>query len=138
MNIVTMLHFGGFLVDVWLIIYVMSKNPGALPNRLCAFLIAAFAFWSLSYGLAGMAGTAEKAVFFINVGSIGSCLVPVVGLWCCLAITNQGHLLDRKVFLLGSGSHRIPAPRVAQPGGTVSKRLPPIASADRKLYIQVS
>jgi PAS domain S-box-containing protein len=102
MNIVTMLHFGGFLVDVWLIIYVMSKNPGALPNRLCAFLIAAFAFWSLSYGLAGMAGTAEKAVFFINVGSIGSCLVPVVGLWCCLAITNQGHLLDRKVFLLGS------------------------------------
>jgi PAS domain S-box-containing protein len=29
-------------------------------------------------------------------------LVPVAGLWCCLAITNQDHLLDSKAFLPGS------------------------------------
>ncbi len=102
MNIVTMLHFGSFLADVWLIIYVMSKSPEARLNRLCAFVVAAFAFWSLCYGLAGMASTADKALFFINVGSIGWCFVPVAGLWCCLALSNQDRFLDSKAFLLGS------------------------------------
>ncbi|MGA2367855.1 MAG: PAS domain S-box protein, partial [Dehalococcoidia bacterium] len=102
MNIVTMLHFGGFLVDVWLIIYVMSRSPDAKLNRLCALLVATFAFLSLCYGLAGMESTTDKALFFINVGSISWCFVPIVGLWCCLAIANQGHFLDSKAFVFGS------------------------------------
>ncbi|MGA9049337.1 MAG: HD domain-containing phosphohydrolase [Dehalococcoidia bacterium] len=102
MNIITMLHFGAFLADVWLITYVMSINPGARLNRLCALLVATFAFWSLCYGLAGMASTVDKALFFINVSSIGYCFAPIAGLWCILAISNQDNLLDSKVFLLGS------------------------------------
>jgi hypothetical protein len=102
MNIITMLHFGSFLANVWLIIYVMSKSPEARLNRLCALLVATVAFLSLCYGLAGMESTADKALFFINVGSIGWCFVPVASLWCCLALSNYDHFLDSKAFLLGS------------------------------------
>ncbi len=102
MNVITVMHFVSFLVYVWLIIYVMSKNPQVRLNLICAFLLILFAFWSLCYGLAGMAATAEHAMLFLNISSISLCFIPVAGLWFCLAITNQDRFIDNKAIMLAS------------------------------------
>jgi PAS domain S-box-containing protein len=99
MNIISVLHFSSFITNLLLITLVLSRKSGALLNRICAFLIATFAFWSLFSGLYTMAGTNEEATLLLNISSFGWCVTPVASLWFYLALANKDSLLKNKALI---------------------------------------
>jgi PAS domain S-box-containing protein len=102
MNVITILHFSAFLANGLLMIYILSKNPTAFINRLCAFLISLFALWSLAFAFGNMAHSQEEVMFFLNISAIAWCSFPVVCFWFYLALTNQEKILKNKMFILVS------------------------------------
>ena len=96
MNTITLSHFLSYIADILLIIVVISKNPNARTNHLCAFLIMTFSVWSLCYGLASMAHSSQEAMYFFNAGAIGWSIFPVAAVWFYLSLTNRDAMLKHK------------------------------------------
>ncbi|MHB8104149.1 MAG: PAS domain S-box protein [Dehalococcoidales bacterium] len=89
MSIISIVHLFAFIADVALIIIVISRNPKAQLNRLCALVTASFAVWSLGYCLTHTANTADIAMFWINISSIGWITFPVAGLYFYFALAGK-------------------------------------------------
>ena len=100
MSIITLSHFITYIVDILLIIAVISKNPGARINHLCAFLITIFSVCSLCCGMANMAHSSYEAMYFFNAGAIGLCAFPIAAIWFYLTLTNRDKILQRRAALI--------------------------------------
>ena len=99
MNIIAILHFSSFIANILLITLVLSRKPGALLNRVCALLIATFAFWSLFSGLYVTAGTSNEATLLLNISSIGWCFTPIASIWFYLALDAKERILKNRAFI---------------------------------------
>ncbi|GEM_PF-486608 len=99
MNSVTILHFGSFIAYILLIALVLGRRPGYILNRVCALLMATFAYWSLFSALFTMAGTSQQAMLYINISSLGWCFMPVGCLWFCLALDSRYDVLKNRAFI---------------------------------------
>lgn len=99
MNVITILHISSFIANALLIIFVLSRKPVALLNRVCALLVATFACWSIFASLHTMAATKEEAMLFLNLSSFGWCFTPVATLWFYLALNHKDHVIKNKAFI---------------------------------------
>jgi PAS domain S-box-containing protein len=98
-NVITILHFSSFIANALLIIFVLSRKPPALLNRVCAFLVATFAYWSFLIALYTMASSKEESMLYLNLSSLGWCFTPVAILWFYLALDKKDILLKNKAFM---------------------------------------
>ena len=102
MNILSICHFAACAADLMLIALLLGKRAEALVNRLCAMFIATFTIWSMFSGLALIASTAQDAMLFMNISSIGWCISPVIGAWFYLALAKEYKVLLNKGFIAAS------------------------------------
>ncbi|GEM_PF-1852631 len=100
MYIIPSLHFAAFLAEVLLIILVISRNPRAQLNMICALLVSSLAIWSFFYGLANIAHTESEALFFVNCASVGICSFPSLGLCFYLVFTQNGKILRNRLLTI--------------------------------------
>ncbi len=93
------IHFLAFIVYLGLIGFVLHKNPKAFLNRLCALALAPFAIWSLGFAFSHGAPSANEAMLWINVASLGWCSFPIFTLWFYLAFTKHQKVLKNRLFI---------------------------------------
>lgn len=99
-QLVTVLaHFLAFVIYLALIGFVLYKNPKARLNRLCALTLTPFAIWCLGLTFSHAAASADDAMFWMNVSSLGWCTFPIPALWFYLAFTRHKKLLKNRLLI---------------------------------------
>lgn len=92
-------HFSAFIVYLWLIGFVLHKNPKALLNRLCALTLVPFAIWSLGVVFFHSAPSSGEAMLWMNVASLGWGSFPITAFWFYLAFTRHEKVLKNRGFI---------------------------------------
>ncbi|MBN1189663.1 MAG: PAS domain S-box protein [Dehalococcoidales bacterium] len=98
MNTVVILHFAAFIAAVSLIILVISRNPKAKLNRLCAVLIFTFAIWSLGFCIANLERFSQSAGLWVNISSIGWTSFGAAAFYFYLTLTGKNNLVNNKAM----------------------------------------
>ena len=93
-------HFLSFLVYLWLISYVVRKEPRALLNRLCALAIIPFAIWALGITFFHSATSSSAAMLWMNIASVGWCSFPITAFWFYLALTRHEGVLRNRITIV--------------------------------------
>ncbi len=71
MNLLSLAHFTSFLICAWLFFFILSKNPKALPNRICTLLIICYAVWNFAFSFFQASASDKEARLWLNISSIG-------------------------------------------------------------------
>jgi PAS domain S-box-containing protein len=100
MNIEAFLHFATFLAAIGLIVLVISRNPKARLNLLCAALIFTFALWSFGYFFASLERFSQSAGLWFNIGAIGWIAFGVPAFYFYLTLTGKSRLINNKFLLV--------------------------------------
>lgn len=99
MNILPFLHFFAFLAYLYLLVFVLWKNPKALINRACAAFLACLAVWSFGFiFIHNLYASKDTARFFMNIASVGWSSFSTVFLWFSLIFVKKKKVLKRKIF----------------------------------------
>jgi PAS domain S-box-containing protein len=98
MSIISLLHFASFLAAISLMGLVISRNPKARLNILCASLIFTFALWSFGYFLASLERFSQSAGLWFNIGAIGWISFGVPALYFYLTMTAKTRFLKNRVL----------------------------------------
>ncbi|MEJ2279603.1 MAG: hypothetical protein P8Y70_17960 [Candidatus Lokiarchaeota archaeon] len=56
-----------FTIYLWLVFFVLFRNPKALLNRICALLILTFALWAIGHSFMLGSSTYEEARLADNI-----------------------------------------------------------------------
>ncbi len=84
MSFISISYFTSFLICLWLIFFILSKNPKELENRVCAMLIGSFAVWNFALTFYITSDSFKYAMFWINISSIGWCSFAGLAIWLAL------------------------------------------------------
>ncbi|HEX3043520.1 MAG TPA: ATP-binding protein [Bacillota bacterium] len=95
MNLLSLAHYTTFLISIGLIIFILSKNPKAAANRICAALAFSYAIWNFAYVFFQTAASKPDAMFWENIASIGWCSFPALSIWLTLIIILKKSLLKK-------------------------------------------
>ncbi len=98
MNIIFVIQYTASLLFLWLIFFVLYKNPKAVLNRTCALLLGCFVIWNFFTAYHYTAKTEEIAMLLLNISSIGWCSFPSFALWFALVFTGKEKLLRKWYF----------------------------------------
>lgn len=93
-------RFLEFLIYVFMVGYILYKNPKSLLNITCALLISTFAIWTIADpDSLGNNITKETAILFQNISSIG--WISLASFYICFAMvfSKRKKLLKIKWFL---------------------------------------
>jgi len=97
----SLLHFTCFLIDLYLIGFVIYKNPRNLSNRVAAAMLSCFAIWSLGVTFFHNPNASyETAALAMNIECIGWCSFASFNLWHYLLITKRQKILKKKIFYI--------------------------------------
>jgi len=101
MNIYPFLHFFAFLVNSYLLVFVLWKDPKSSLNRACAGIFACFTLWHFENIFVYIPNIAKDTVrLFDYVGSIGWCSFASIALWYSLIFTEKKKILKAKLSYL--------------------------------------
>ena len=100
MNILLHLHFFAFIIFLWLIIFILSKNPKAKINRVGALLLLCFAIWNFSYIFMHSVSSKNNAMIWMNISSLGWISFASFYLWFILIFTGKEKILKNRIFYL--------------------------------------
>ncbi len=89
MSLLSLSHFTVFLVNLWLIFFVLSKNLKALPNWVCALLVFTIAIWNFALTFFHASVNHDTAMLWLNISSIGWCSIAVSALWLSFVLTEN-------------------------------------------------
>lgn len=84
---------------MFLIGFVLYKNPKTLLNRLCALSLIPFSIWSFGFIFFHSSVSLNDAKFWMNVASLGWCSFPITTFWFYLSFTQHEKLLRNRVFI---------------------------------------
>ncbi len=71
MNPLSMLHFTVFLVNLWLMFFVLSRNTKDLLNWVCALILFCIAVWNFAFTFFQASVSHDYAMIWLNISSIG-------------------------------------------------------------------
>jgi len=96
MNVLSFIYLLAFLFYLWLIIFVLYKNPRATLNRVCAIVISCFATWNLSDLFINIyPHPTFKTLTYV---SLGWCSFPSFALWFFLSFTKKQKILKHWII----------------------------------------
>ncbi len=98
MNIYLLIEYTVSILFLWLIIYVLYKNPNAIMNRICALFLSCFFIWNFFAVFYSAAETKESAMLWSNFMSIGWSTFPVFALWMALSFTGKEKIFKKWYF----------------------------------------
>lgn len=101
MNILPFLHFFAFLVYIYLLLFVLWRNPKSSINRACAAFLACFIVWSFGFIFVHNPEVSKDSVsHFMNIASIGWSSFGSLFLWFSLIFVKKKKVLKQKIFYL--------------------------------------
>ncbi|HEX3043519.1 MAG TPA: ATP-binding protein [Bacillota bacterium] len=100
MNPMSLAHYTAFLLYVWLIFFILSKNPKAKLNRVTAMFFACLALWSLTTAFYYAAVSKNDALFWLNITSVFWCSLASFDLLFSLVFTNKETILKKWYFYI--------------------------------------
>ncbi len=86
-NLLNIAYYFSFLICVWLIFFIISKNPKGLANKVCAMLILCFAIWNFSVLFLQNSKSGNEAMLWKNISSFGWCGFAGFAIWLSYIIT---------------------------------------------------
>lgn len=95
MNILFLIQYTSSMFFLFLIIYVLYKNPKSMLNRTCSLLLGCFAIWNFSTAYYDIAKNEEIAMSWQNISSVGWCSFPAFSLWFALVFTRKEKILKK-------------------------------------------
>src|SRR5271157_3264313 len=98
MNLLSMFHFTVFLVNIWMIFFILTKNLKALSKLVCVLLISSIAVWNFAFVFIQNSVSHDIALFWLNISSFGWCSIAVFALWLSLVLTNREKILSKWYF----------------------------------------
>lgn len=101
MYYISFVHFFCFVTYLYMLVYILIRDPKSLLNRVCAALFLCFGIWSFSFVfIHNRYVSLQTAKMFIKISSIGG--IPFVSffLWFLLAFIGKRNLLQSKIFYL--------------------------------------
>ena len=105
MTLFSSLNLGVFILYLWLVMYILIKNPRPLVRKLCAAFVSSLALWSLSRIFVYSPHVSrEVAMLFANIASLGWISVGSLHLWFTLVFSGKKDILSKKYiyfFLFG-------------------------------------
>ncbi len=98
MKFVFLIQYTASMFLLWLIVYVLYKNPKSMLNRTCALLLSCFVIWNYFSAFYCVSENQETVMFWLNITSIGWCSFPVFALWFALVFTRKEKILKEWFF----------------------------------------
>lgn len=101
MYYISFVHFFCFVTYLYMLVYILIRDPKSLINRVCAASFLCFGIWSFSFiFIHNRDVSLQTAKVFIKISSIGG--IPFVSffLWFFLAFIGKRNILQSKVFYL--------------------------------------
>ncbi len=98
MNILSLAHFFAFMIYVWMIVFVLIKNPKAKLNIVCALLIFSCIIWTFGSIYFQSTDSKNDAFFWANITSFGWCSFPAFYLWFSFIFSNKDKILKKWYF----------------------------------------
>ncbi len=89
MNTIFLIQYTASLLFLGLIIFILFKNPKALPNRSCALLLGCFFIWNFTTAFYTAAENGKAATLWLNISSAGWCCFPVFVILFALVFTRK-------------------------------------------------
>jgi len=98
MTLLPLIHGSAFLFYILCIVFIINRKPVTHTKVCGALLFGAFAIWSLGDTLVYLSYNVSQATFWFNVGSIGWCIFPFLGLQFYLEFTENLKLARNRIF----------------------------------------
>ena len=101
MNVLSIIYFLAFLIYLWLICFIIYKNPKSSINRICALYLSCFAVWALAWGFFLISPSQASAKLWMNISSFGWSCFGVVFLLFAVIFAKRERILrkNRLLFL---------------------------------------
>ncbi len=101
MNILPFAHFFGFLAYLYLAIFILSRNPRSLLNRVSFGFILCLCVWSFGAIFLHAPDVSKNTVrLFVNINSLGWCGLSSFFVWFSLVFTKSERVLQRRITYL--------------------------------------
>ncbi len=100
MSLLSLSLFTAFLVNLWMIFFVVSKNFKVLSKLVCILLISSIAIWNLAFTFIQGSVSHDIAIIWLNISSFGWCSIAVFALWLSLVLSNNDKILWKWYFYL--------------------------------------
>jgi PAS domain S-box-containing protein len=94
MSLLAFLYLLAFLFYLWLIVFVLCKNPKSGLNRTCALLILCFAIWDFFDLLVHI----HPEFITLTYSAIGWCSFPSFAFWFLLIFTQKKRVLKNWII----------------------------------------
>ncbi len=99
MNLVSLFMYTVFLMCLWMIFFVLSKNLKTRAKLVCIVLISSIAFWDLGFTFIQVSASHDIALFWLDIASIGWCSIAIAAFWVSLVLINR-KILNKWYFYL--------------------------------------
>jgi len=99
MGLMPYLFFSAFLIYLFVIVFIISKNPRGRLNWVCSILLGCLAIWSVSFIFIHNRHVSKQiARQFYDVSALGWCGLPCFVLGLIFIITKKSYLLKKWII----------------------------------------